>query len=248
VGAVSGRLLTWEGCVNVRDLGGLLTESGGHTRPGAVVRADNIRHLTTAGWERAVSYGVRHVIDLRFPGENPGDPELHEAVVAVGIPLFGEHNPTLGQPLEEALRSNDDVGASFGLDYVRSLQEHQRQFGAAVAAVAEADGIVVVHCFAGKDRTGLVAALLLSVAGATDDAIVSDYALSEPNMDPLLGEWIESAVDDDDRRLRSRLGQAPSAAMTGVLAWLRREGGADAYLREAGVGDDDLGRLRARLA
>ena len=84
VGAVSARLLSWDGCVNVRDLGGLLTESGGRTRPGVVVRADNIRRLTTAGWERAVGYGVRRVVDLRFPGENPGEPDLHEGIDAVG--------------------------------------------------------------------------------------------------------------------------------------------------------------------
>jgi protein-tyrosine phosphatase len=247
VGAVSDRHLSWDGCVNVRDLGGLLTTTGSRTRRGVVVRADNIRRLTPAGWQRAVHYGVRRVVDLRFPGEEPGEPGLHELVDVVGIPLFGQHNPAAGQPLADALRNTVDVGAVFGHDYVRSLQEHQQQFGAAVTAVAEVEEPVVVHCFAGKDRTGLVAALLLSVAGVTDEAIVSDYALSEPNMGDLLGAWIADGEDEADRRLRARMGQAPAAAMAAVLGWIRREGGTEAYLREAGVVERHLRGVRARL-
>ena len=245
---MSDRLLAWDGCVNVRDLGGLLTSTGGRTRHGVVVRSDNIRRLTPAGWRRAVGYGVRRVVDLRFPGEEPGEPDLHEAVEVVGVPLFGEHNPIAGQPFDDALRDAVDVGALFGIDYVRSLQKHQERVGAAVTAVAEADGTVVVHCYAGKDRTGLVSALLLSIAGATDEAIVADYALSEPNMEHLLAAWIAAATDEGDRRLRTRMSQAPATAMAAVLAWLRNEGGVDAYLHDAGVAEHHLRSLQARLA
>ncbi len=246
---MSDRHLAWDGCVNVRDLGGLLTGTGSHTRHRAVVRADNIRRLSAAGWQRAVGYGVRRVVDLRFPGEEPGEPDLHESVDVVGVPLLGELNPTAGQPLDVALRDAVDVGEVFGVDYVRSLQEHRRRFAAAVIAVAESgQGTVVVHCFAGKDRTGLVSALLLSIAGVTDEEIVSDYVLSEPNMEQLMGAWIADADDEDLRRLRSRLGQAPAAAMATVLGWLRHEGGVEAYLRDAGVDEAHVRSLQARLA
>jgi protein-tyrosine phosphatase len=68
------RELAWEGCLNVRDLGGHRTTNGGVTRYGAVVRADSVRHLTDAGWQAAVDYGVRTVIDLRADEELEADP------------------------------------------------------------------------------------------------------------------------------------------------------------------------------
>lgn len=247
MGAVEGRLLSWDGCINVRDLGGLETRAGGRTRDHVVVRADNIRRLTPAGWQRAVTYGVHRVIDLRFPDEEPGEPELHETMDLVGIPLFDEHNPAAGHRHAEALRDATDVPAVFAEDYIRSLTTHRRQFGAVVAAVAEADGTVVVHCFAGKDRTGLVSALLLSLAGATDEAIVSDYAISGPNMKPLLGPWIDGADDEHDRRLRARMGEAPPEAMAAVVCWLDTQGGVRAYLGDAGVDERKLRTVETRL-
>jgi len=101
---------------------------------------------------------------------------------------------------------------------------------------------------AGKDRTGLIAALLLSVAGVERPAIAEDYALSGENLRPLLDMWIETAGDDDERALRTRIGAAPAEAMLGVLDTLEVQyGGTEEYLRAAGVTDDQLGRVRARL-
>ena len=69
------RSLAWDGCFNVRELGGLQTASGGRTRRGVVVRADNVRRLTGAGWQAALDHGVRRVVDLRFESEVPGEPD-----------------------------------------------------------------------------------------------------------------------------------------------------------------------------
>ena len=107
---------------------------------------------------------------------------------------------------------------------------------------------MVVHCAAGKDRTGIVSALLLSLAGVPDDEVVADYALSGPNVARLFGGWVaEAAHDPAEHDLRTRLLQSPEIAMRTVLDRLRELGGAETYLRSAGVEAAALGRLRARL-
>jgi protein tyrosine/serine phosphatase len=246
---VSGRTLSWEGCLNVRDLGRLPVSSSGLTRTGVVVRADNVRRLTSAGWETALGFGVRRVVDLRFPAEEPDEPAAHEHVEVVAVSLFGEHDAVQAAAFDKRVRDADDVAALFAEMYVRTLEQNADRVAAVVDAVAEADGAVVVHCFAGKDRTGLVSALLLSLASVPDNAVAADYALSEPNVAYLCRDWVAAAAaDPDEHRLRTRLLQSPAAAMAAVLRWVRESaGGVDAYLREAGVDSSTLHRLRARL-
>jgi protein tyrosine/serine phosphatase len=121
---------------------------------------------------------------------------------------------------------------------------------AAVAAVADGDRAegVVVHCFAGKDRTGIVVALMLGLAGVPDDVIAADYAASGPGVEALSASWFAAAESDAELELRRRVVQAPHSAMAAVLAWLHETaGGAGAYLREAGLSEEQLTRLRSRL-
>jgi len=130
------------------------------------------------------------------------------------------------------------------------LQDAQQRIGAAVAAVADApaDHGVVIHCFAGKDRTGLVAALLLSLAGVPDEDIAADYAESDPGVDALNQSWFAAARDDRQLLLRRRISISPHATMLEVLRWLHEEaGGPEAYLTEAGLSEAQLDALRARL-
>lgn len=248
VGAVNGRVLDWEGCVNVRDLGHLPSTRTGSTRAGAVVRADNVRRLTERGWERARRFGVRRVVDLRFPGEDPGEPPLDAGVEVVSVSLFGERDPAEEERFERALRGSAETGRSFAGLYVHTLERRSDRVAEAVTAVGDADGPVVVHCAAGKDRTGLVAALLLSLAGVPDDEVAADYALSGPNVEVLFREWVDAAAHDAvEHRLRMRLLESPMSAMTATLSRLRELGGAETYLLEAGVDAVTLRRLRARL-
>ncbi len=245
---MSGRTLSWEGCVNIRDLGPLPAVAGDRTRPGVVVRADNVRRLSEAGWETALRFGVRRVVDLRFPGEEPGEPDAHAGVEVVAVSLFGEHDPTREAAFDERVRADDDVATVFADLYVHVLEERGDRIAAAVTAVADCDGVVIVHCAAGKDRTGLVSALLLSLAGVPDDDVAADYALSGPNVARLFGDWVaEASHDPAEHRLRSRMLQSPKGAMRTVLGRLRQLGGAEAYLRDAGVEAAALRRLRARL-
>jgi len=107
---------------------------------------------------------------------------------------------------------------------------------------------VVVHCAGGKDRTGLLAALLLRVAGVSVEEIGSDYALSGPNLAPALERWVAEVTDDGERRRREKLMTTPAEAIVRVLAEVEeRYGSVEAYLRAAGVTAGQLDRVRERL-
>ena len=130
------------------------------------------------------------------------------------------------------------------------LELNWRGVAAAAAAIADAEpGAVLVHCHAGKDRTGVVVAVLLSLIGVTDQDIADDYALTASNIEPLIAEWLDSMSDDPVERERLRVLAMPGReAMLDTLAFLHtRYGSAEAYLRMGGLTDVQLQRLRARL-
>ena len=250
MGAVEGRSLAWDGCFNVRDLGGLETATGRRTRSGAVVRADNVRGLTAAGWQAALDHGVRRLVDLRFEAKRESEPDPPAGVDVVAVSLFGGHDPVVENRIAERLISADDAAAAHAGFYIRTLEQRPETVAAAVAAVAGADRAsgVVIHCFAGKDRTGIISALVLGVAGVPDEIVAADYAESGRNMSHLFDDWIADAASEEDRELRRRLALAEQATMQLVLEWLReRAGGAAGYLLEAGLSEEQLERLRARL-
>lgn len=243
------RDLVWDGCVNVRDLGGHRTEDGGETRFGVVVRADSVRGLTDEGWDALLSYGVRRIIDLRWHEELAEDPPREVPVEVVHIPLLGERNDASAREIDALLEGIDDPAARRSTMYLEFLRRYPRNFATAIAEVARAsNGAVVVHCAGGVDRTGLVSALLLTVAGVAPEDVAEDYAASEANWAPHTEAWIAEAPDDEEREFRRFLSRMPAEAMLRVLEALEREyGGAAGYLRQAGVGDEDLEAVRARL-
>jgi protein tyrosine/serine phosphatase len=242
---VTERVLSWDGCLNVRDLGGHLTEDGQSTRFGALVRADSVRHLTPAGWHALVDYGVRTIVDLRRHDELERDPPLDLPVEVVHVPLEDSYH----EELQELWRREGDHDARLYETYVRMTELLAPNFGRAVETVADApDGAVVVHCFAGKDRTGLTCAMLLRLAGVGVADIAADYGLSADNIRPIIDPWAAAAVDEQERDLRLRIGSSPPQVMADVLAELeRRHGGIDGYLLDAGAAPDALERVRARL-
>lgn len=244
------RLLSWEGCHNVRDLGGLETAAGGRTRHGTVVRADNVRRLSSVGWRSMLDHGIRRVVDLRFEGEEADEPGVPDDIEVIGVSLFGRHDPKKEREFDERIRYADDVAAVFASGYIRTLERSPARVTSAVAAVVdgnEADG-VLIHCFAGKDRTGIVTALLLGAVDVPDEVIAADYAESEQNMDSLFRTWVSEAADPAELELRRRIIRAPYATMLAVLQWLHIEaGGPERYLSDAGLAADQHARLRRRL-
>lgn len=243
--------LSWEGCVNVRDLGGLPTATGDRTRSGRIVRADNVRKLTDRGWRELVEHGVRRVVDLRFPEEVAEDPPRDVPVEVVHVSLLG-HSRTDEWQAEhnEAMDNSPDAEAYLVWSYLEFLERNRDQFAQVFAAVAAApaDGSVLIHCVGGKDRTGLVSALALRLAGVSIDEIAADYARTEANLAPVQGAWVAAAPSEAERRRRAVMLPSPASAMCAVLEELeRRYGSVEEYLRGAGVPEEDLERVTGRL-
>jgi protein-tyrosine phosphatase len=230
--------LSWEGCLNVRDVGG-------------IVRADNIRRLTDAGWQALLDHGVSRIVDLRFPEEIADDPPSDAPVDVVHVSLLGaSRTPEWEAEFAAAMDRSETAEEYLVWSYVEFLDRYADRFAQVFSAIAEAPpGPVLVHCLGGKDRTGLVVALALRVAGASLDDVVADYALSERNLEPSWRAWLDEAPDARERRRRELLLPTPPSAMRRVLEEVeRRHGSAEGYLREAGVTAEDIARLRERLA
>ena len=243
------RNLDWDGCLNVRDLGGHRTRDGGETRYGAVVRADSVRELTDAGWHAAVEYGVRTIVDLRMDSELEADPPAELPVEVHHVPFLEEDDEALAEVEAAAAAAPNYVIATRDV-YLVFLQHFRENVAAAIAAVARApEGAVVVHCVGGKDRTGLVTAFLLHLAGVDNEQIASDYAVSEARLRPRHEAWLAEAQTEAERERIRRTAATPPESMLGVLEELeRRHGSIEGFLREAGLNDEDreLGRARLR--
>ncbi|UBU15855.1 tyrosine-protein phosphatase [Nonomuraea gerenzanensis] len=227
------RDLSWDGCHNVRDLGGLPAAGGRRTRWGAVVRSDTPDRLTERGWAAAAAHGVRTIVDLRIPGEHRARPGLRPpGMTVVSVPLDSRDDPDHG-------RYN---GTPF---YLRHHFENRPERSVRVLrAIAQAPpGGVLVHCVAGRDRTGLVAILLLALAGVAPEHILADYERSAARLSALyalLGE------PDDGLRVQARLaaaGTTTAAVVTELLTGLDVE----ERLRAGGLTAAELAALRERL-
>jgi len=246
------RDLVWDGCLNVRDLGGLPLAGGGETRRGAIVRADSVRQLSEEGWRALVDYDVRTVLDLRGAHELDDDPPRELPVEVVHVPFMEASEAEwedIAEELEAATAAAPDVATSTRDVYLIFLERFKDNVAAAVRAVARAPaGGVVIHCVGGKDRTGLLAAFLLHLAGVDDATIAADYALSEERLRPRHESWFAAAETDAELERLQRIAQTPAASMAGVFAELeRRYGGIEQYLGEAGVTAEELELARDRL-
>jgi protein-tyrosine phosphatase len=243
------RDLAWDGCFNVRDLGGHATEDGTITRYGRVVRADSVHRLSDEGWRAMTAYGVRTVVDLRYRVELDDDPPRDVELDVVHLSLLGEPDHERWTELEARAVATGTAAGFTRLVYLDTLEEHRSNLAAAVAAVGHAaPGGVVVHCHAGKDRTGLVCALLLRLAGVPSAEVALDYAVSARNLAARSEEWIAMGADEAERVHRRRVSATPADGMQAVLDELDdRYGDVASYLRAGGAADADLHAARARL-
>ncbi|WP_209446080.1 tyrosine-protein phosphatase [Streptomyces sp. MZ04] len=248
------RVVPLEGASNFRDLGGYRTKDGGRTRWGLVFRADALDRLTTADLAVIDRLGLQVAYDLRTDGERAKAPStLPTAVRREVFGIGGE--AARATPLGELFRSGrtDAIPDDFLHRVYLDMVEHDATaLGRVLTALATPDGVAaVIHCTAGKDRTGLAAALLLSVLGVDDAAVLDDYALSriyfsERRMARLLPKLAEFGLDLE--RYQEMFG-APRRAMSTTLDALRgRYGSVENYLTgTAGVTPETIVALRARL-
>jgi protein-tyrosine phosphatase len=244
------RRLSWDACFNIRDLGGYVTRDSGQTRWRSLVRADTMCRLTADGRAALLDYGVRTVIDLRRSDElrldpNPfASPQGQTGVVTyLNLPLGG------GASTDERAAVKAASGTTLEGLFCTVLDNYRRGIAAILAAIASApSGGVLFHCHAGKDRTGVVAALLLALAGVPYPAIAEDYALSAVCLQPIYDEQLRQEPDLVQReRMATWMTTAPET-MLAILAHLDAlHGGAEAYLLKSGVSGENLERIRRRL-
>jgi protein-tyrosine phosphatase len=226
---VVSRDLHWEGCLNVRDLGGL-PHPGGETAFGAVVRADNPGRLTESGWRAATGYGIRTVVDLRSDPERGEDPPPRPGLHYTRLSLF-EHfddNPAYHDEFAARVVGRSVADRYLAL-YLEALELDTARFAQAFRAIAHAPaGGVLIHCAGGKDRTGVLSALLLRLVEVPVELVEADYVHSERRL---------GVVDS-----------APAGVVTRALAGLEaRHGSAAGYFRHVGASTDEIERVRTRL-
>jgi protein tyrosine/serine phosphatase len=219
---------------NFRDAGGCETLDGHRVRAGRLYRSDTLVKLGPADADAFARLGIRTVIDLRRPNEVAEDGRIADAVDRRYINISPRH------PLWDDYEYDERAGpARFLADRYHDLsREGMRELGTVITTLAEASAEpTVVHCFAGKDRTGVVIGLTLGAVGVGVDAIADDYALSN--------DWSVRITFDD---LRAHWVPAPREAMVMFLGELiDAYGSVHGYLRAAGVEDGAIGTLRANL-
>jgi protein-tyrosine phosphatase len=245
---VATRDLAWDGCLNVRDLGGLPTEDGATTRFGSVIRADSVGLLTSDGWQALLDTGVTRIVDLRGQVEIDDDPPRGVDVEVVHVPVLDHFDEAMWEEIRVLSEAAPSHAAATELVYLRFLEHCRPSLVRAIEAVATAPGVVVFHCHAGKDRTGLVAAILLRLAGVPADVIAEDYALSAVRLEPRHRRWLADAQDDAERARIARISATPREAMQAVLDALdQRYGGVDRYLLDGRLAPDVLEAARSGL-
>lgn len=242
----SDRDLPWEACLNARDLGGL-PAAGGRIRRGALVRADALGRLNVAGRRALVDHGVRTLIDLRLM-----DGEADYVARFATEFADGRRPRWLNLPLadKDTERLDKAERTDKAIAYRHILDRRREMVRDIAAAIADApDGGVLIHCAAGKDRTGIVVALALAVAGVPAETIAADYALSEPRLAHVYDGWVaENQGDEEILAMLAWVRQARPETMTTLLAGLERDfGSVEDFLLACGLEEGHLRRLRQRL-
>jgi protein-tyrosine phosphatase len=248
-----------EGAVNVRDLGGLPTDDGGQTVAGRLLRADNLQELSPTDVSRLVrDIGLTTVVDLRSSAELASEgPAPLDAVAGVRhahhpvIPELGSNTDAVAEAL--LLKRNQDR-SRYPSDpicghYLGYLEDRPDQVVGALQSIARDEGAVLVHCAAGKDRTGVVVALALTAAGVRPQAVVADYAATGERVEAILSRLRRSPTYARD--IDSLPPEAHRARPETMAAFLEqmdsRYGGVAQWLTDHGLGASELDMLRTKL-
>jgi protein-tyrosine phosphatase len=234
------RLLQFPALLNARDLGGYPTVDGAETRWRSLLRADDLAQLTLAGLQAVSSYGVETVIDLRWPEEVASSPTpITRALKHIRYEQISLLTPTPAQ--WRARRAGRSAKELWNLAMLEQVQTELKEVLEVIATASP--GPLLFHCMAGKDRTGLIAALLLSLADASPEAIAYDYAASTENLrEPYLQRY-----NDADPAAVIDAVHCPEQGIHNMLAYLEQAGGPRAYLEEIGLSGIHIASLRARL-
>lgn len=265
-----------DGVVNFRDTAGTALTAGGATRTGVLYRSAALGGMSVGGQRAFADSPIGVVVDFRNADERQTAPDVlptGRAFRTVELPILeGAASSSIAAELaaaELAATQSEDRDASdagaleavpsvdhFAIVYTAMLTHAAESFADVARLVGasrdDEPSAVLVHCTAGKDRTGVAVALMLDAVGATRGAVVADYTASERQ---LAGAWaermlaaIESAGTPLTPRLRELVTATPAAAIESALGWVEdRHGSSSDYLRSGGLTDAELGALRSRL-
>lgn len=232
---------------NFRDIGGYPTVDGRSTKWGVAYRSDALYSLDASDWSVLEERGVRHVIDLRSNNEWETRGRFRDDLYPVTL----HHFPVLDIPWSDDDTPDVDTAYEFLMwAYPEMIRKGGDRLAAAVETVAMLNEPVVFNCAAGKDRTGLVAMLILSSVGVPDDIVVADFELSNDGL-RRLRTWAES----HDSNLKERLGNAPAAFLDAdgralrdlMTGWSNEHGSIRDFALALGVSNDAMTRLSQRL-
>ena len=235
------RQLPIEGTHNFRDVGGYSTDDGGVTRWRTLFRSDSLHALTDAGLKAVEDLGLATAIDLRYERELDYLPS-----VLAGHPRIAYRNRPIGPaaaPFGEPATTYDELNVYF-------LDRCQPFVATILGDLADARAYpALLSCHAGRDRTGLIVALLLSLAGVPREHVVADYALSGIREARLLAEYRELGTPDglDALTVAAFLECRPETMELTLDHLDRRYGGAEGYVREIGLSDDAIAAIRTAV-
>lgn len=230
---------------NFRDLGGLSTADGRKVKRGKIFRSDNLGRLAMADKDAFAALGVRRVVDLRRHVEVETLGRVPEWTGCVWLHHHLEHE------YWDHATYTDEIGVARWLAdrYAELLTTGAADIAEVIALLSDVDsGPTIVHCVAGKDRTGLISALVLSLIGVGDDVIAADYALTELSEDAYI-DWLRRTSPEEAAKTPPPFYvETPATAMSLALVELReRHGSIEAYLAPHGVSGQHIAALRNGL-
>jgi len=255
------RWLVFDGLVNARDSGGLPTRDGRHVARGRLLRADNLQDLSREDVRRLVEdFGVTDVLDLRsdfeVDREGPGplaatDVTIHHlSLLPEAAPSDADRRPSGDELLpwqDGELAEREKVGQHTA--YLGYLDDRPDSVLAALTMIGSAEGAVLVHCAAGKDRTGTIIAMALDLGGAEREAVLDDYALSSDRIAEIAARLRSSPTYAASLQGRDLDSMRPRrATMETVLSELdSSQGGVVGWLTARGWTEADTAAVKAKL-
>jgi protein-tyrosine phosphatase len=251
VAADAQRVIPLQGAWNTRTFAGL-QGSHGPIPASAFVRTSDLGRLTPADRDALAAAGVTLDIDLRTADEQAQSPDL----LATDARFAYQRTSLMGTEKMDLQKMMTTFPDSLGAAYVQWLDHSQPQFKQVFQRIAaERDGTVLFHCTAGKDRTGIIAGLLLDLAGVPRADIVHNYAISahylegQPKDSAMNAQIMELIRQNPEigRKMAGMSGTAPENMEMFLVALHQQYGGAEGYLKSIGVSEAEIDQLKVRL-
>jgi protein-tyrosine phosphatase len=239
---ITNRELRLEVAHNVRHMGGYTTKDG-RTTTDVVVRSAGLHRLTEAGVGHLADHGIAAIVDLRSTVERERDvtPSLsHTSIRHITSAVFEQDQSPVGQAPEFP---------GYFVVYQRMLETGREAYRTLFEVIAETDGRVLFHCTAGKDRTGVAAALMLGLAGVDAETITEDFSHSYRLLEPVLQDWLPKMAERgiDEARARKLLASDPEDMAQTLVHIDTLYGGPAGYLESVGLSPSALSAVKAKF-